>query len=451
LRHCSEKQQNRRRGGWAVAVLGGVASGCLMGATQGIQTARAGTVIHFASVTMESATEGWGIDRHLGGQLVHTVNGGRTWTNVTPPGVTFDVKTATQAITAPSPPHNTVTWYQSGAVARTATLLSRSASNARVLISETVDSGQRWQQWTASLPDWHEQSLIDPLLEQLDFANAHAGWLLVGPGYGSFAGMGYIGMALWHTNDGGHTWVRVDQINGNSGITAGPVTFANATHGWLLESKIDHNPDLLYTTDAGRRWIRVPLAGMVAAGIPTVHGAAVSLFVTPANHLDRLEVLESMDDGQHWTSARSIPLPTYAVMDLKVVPTNPQVLWDLSGHTLWRSTNGGRTWTVRSRPRVLTNNPFLSVVNRQVLWAWNVRPGEPSTMARTTNGGQSWTSWRPLLISLSLGFSWNISSHRPHEFLIMADWLAAMVRRAQIHQKGSVTLKKTCAIPLHTL
>lgn len=55
------------------------------------------------------------------------------------------------------------------------------------------------------------------------------------------------------------------------------------------------------------------------------------------------------------------------------------------------------------------------------------------------------------LKTLSLGYSWHASSHRQQEFLIIADWLAAMVRRAQRHQTVSVAHKKTCARHLHNL
>lgn len=55
------------------------------------------------------------------------------------------------------------------------------------------------------------------------------------------------------------------------------------------------------------------------------------------------------------------------------------------------------------------------------------------------------------LKNLSLGFSWKVSSHRQQEFLIIADWLAGMVRRAQRHQKVSVAHKKASARHLDNL
>ncbi len=55
------------------------------------------------------------------------------------------------------------------------------------------------------------------------------------------------------------------------------------------------------------------------------------------------------------------------------------------------------------------------------------------------------------LRNLSLGYSWDTSSHRQQETLIIADWIAAMVRRAQPHQNIAVAHKKTCARHLHHL
>ena len=55
------------------------------------------TPVHLASLQMETAMAGWATDQHLaspkalfGGQILHTVDGGRQWTNVTPLHVTFN-------------------------------------------------------------------------------------------------------------------------------------------------------------------------------------------------------------------------------------------------------------------------------------------------------------------------------------------------------------------------
>ena len=350
---------------------------------------------------MESTTVGWGIDRHFGGQLIHTVDGGRAWRNVTPPGVSFHVViNTTWDVNAPPPiGHNTVTWFQNGSIARTVTLLSKTANGSgRVLFSETTDGGQHWRQWTVSLPQLNVAFIFDPILTQLTFVNANDGWLVVGPGVSSAAGMEYLGMELWHTSDGGHTWVKVSQISGRTWITLDALSFNTASSGWLVESKVNQNPILLHTTNAGRTWRQVRLARLVPDSTPSFARARGLLVVSPANHLGRVEVLESGDAGQHWGPARPVPLPTSIFVGLKIATNNGEVLWDLTRHTLWRSMNGGLTWSVQSRSPVLTENPFLDGVSRHATWAWNATVGKPSTMARSINGGRTWMSWTPILV-----------------------------------------------------
>ena len=401
MRQQHEMQPNRRRQGrWEVGVLGVVASACLIGTSNGVQASNAGTPIHLDSVTMESTAVGWGIDRHLGGQLVHTADGGRAWTNVTPPGVTFDEPTNNTSYSPPLPPHNTVTWYGSSLVAKTITQLTRSPQGTAVLlVSATTNGGRQWHQWTARLPDLIDGSVNDPILNQVDFANADDGWLIFGPAYPTIAaGMGYAGMELWHTSNGGHTWTRMNQ---SAQTIAGPMTFTSSTTGWMVQEGMN-NPTLLHTMNAGRTWSRVPREA--PAGAPTFHGATGVLFVARRNLTQAFpityHVIESTDSGQHWGPARRIPEPTsvLAASTFTVPAGNPQVIWDLSGSTLWRSINGGRVWAVQSRVEALTHSPFLSAVNRQAVWAWDRTVGTPSIMASTTNGGKTWTSWTPVLV-----------------------------------------------------
>ncbi len=226
--HDHKMERRRQQRHWKVGVLGVVTSASLIGASTGVQAISMGPPIHLNSVTMESTTAGWGIDRHLGGQLVHTIDGGRAWTNVTPPGVTFDELTNHTPYSPPLPPHNTVTWYGSSLVAKTITQLTRSAHGAAVLlVSATTNGGHQWHQWRVRLPDLIDGSVNDPILKQMDFTNTDTGWLIFGPAYPTIAaGMGYGGMELWHTNNGGHTWTRMNQ---SSRIVAGPMTFTSST------------------------------------------------------------------------------------------------------------------------------------------------------------------------------------------------------------------------------
>ncbi len=388
LRHHEMRPHRRRRGprGWALMV---VASTCLLEASNGVQAASAGTPIHLVGVTMESSTVGWGIDRHLGGQLMHTVDSGRTWINVTPPGISLGVPTykAMQPNSLPEPPDDTVTWVRSGSTAMTVSERSRSIRGAGVLeFSETTDGGRHWHQWTVHLGHLADGVIGNPSLYQVDFVSANDGWLQFLPGSSSTASMTILGMELWHTTNGGRAWTRVNQISPQSGIAVSLVTFTSATAGWITESKLHHNPSLLYTINVGHTWSHIP--GIVPDGSPTFHDMAGALLVYSANGI---KVRTTTSSGRRWGPPRILPGQEPSVQIL-----GPQVLSDRAGSTWWLSKNGGRTWTVQSHDEVLTQNTVMDVLNSSVAWVWNGRGG-PSTMARTTDGGRTWMSWTPTL------------------------------------------------------
>ena len=70
-------------------------------------------------------------------------------------------------------------------------------------------------------------------LNETDFLNATEGWLEFGPASSADAGMVYPGMELWQTANGGRSWIRKDQIPGQSRIVAGTVAFTSRNDGWM--------------------------------------------------------------------------------------------------------------------------------------------------------------------------------------------------------------------------
>ncbi len=70
-------------------------------------------------------------------------------------------------------------------------------------------------------------------LNETDFLNATEGWLEFGPASSADAGMVYPGMELWQTANGGRSWIRKDQIPGQSRIVAGTAAFTSRNDGWM--------------------------------------------------------------------------------------------------------------------------------------------------------------------------------------------------------------------------
>ncbi len=391
-----EEQPNwRRPGRWEVGVLGVVASACLSGAASSVPAASAGTPIHLVSVTMKATMVGWGIDRHLGGQLVHTVNGGRIWMNVTPPGVPLGIPTYRdqQANALPEPPDDTAILTPTRSTAITLTEVARAIDGSGVLLcSHTSDAGRQWREWTVHLPHLSDTAIDDPSLYGADFVNANDGWLQFEPGASSSASMTILGMELWHTTNGGHNWHRVSQISPQRMVGVSPVTFTSATAGWITESKIYHNPILLHTINAGRTWIPVSVGGMGPDGWPSFRGADGALLVYGSR---TIQVRTTTNFGKTWGPLRRLPGQPDSTVTVAVL--GPHLLLDHSGAFWWISRNGGQTWTRTEWTDRALRHSAMDLLNKRVAWVWNNRTG-PSTMAKTTNSGRTWTSWTPMLV-----------------------------------------------------
>ncbi len=359
------------------------------------------TVVHLASLKMETTTVGWATDRHLasptalfGGQILHTVDGGRQWINVTPPHVTFNDQSG-----PPSLPHNTVTDFLSGSMALTATETSISTNGTgTVLLSLTHDDGHQWHQWMIHLPHLVDRAgLSTPILYQADFLNRQDGWLVFGPDSYNIP----IGMELWRTTNGGSSWTRVDQISGRFsesgvGVVAGGITFTNLQTGWMIEGRVNHASSILMRTfNGGHTWTKVSLSNFPYE-TPIFHGAVGVLIVA-----NGARMMRSTDDGNNWKILPAkIPGPTASSPFYAVQPLSGSLVWDLAGKRLWRSTNGGDTWTVQSRSSFLTHNRTIDFINRRIGWIWDGAAYDGKHQIwMTTDGGKHWTSWVPTWIS----------------------------------------------------
>ncbi|MCL5064578.1 MAG: hypothetical protein M1600_05840 [Firmicutes bacterium] len=369
------------------------------------------TTVHLTSLQMETATVGWATDWHLaspkalfGGQILHTVDGGRQWINVTPPHVTFNEQPGPLIL-----PHDTVTDFVSPATAwaATDTAVSYPSGSGTILLSVTHDSGSRWQQWTVHLPNLADRALFNPILNQVDFVNAHVGWMvfdpLIPPG-GAMAGS--FGMEVWRTTNGGHTWARVYQTAHGIGWP----TFDNATSGWMFLESSNRNllplggvDTLERTLNGGHTWTAVSvtlIAGLNLAELPPIFDGTHGVLLTRL-FPGIFAILRTTNGGQHWGDLTTTPISVpsnWTGQQIADLVSN-QVFWILTPTKLWRSTTGGQRWTLQStatllgsgaQKGILKNIDFL---NQQVGWLW----GNGPTVWMTTDGGRRWTSWVPVL------------------------------------------------------
>ncbi len=123
--------------------------------------------------------------------------------------------------------------------------------------------------------------------------------------------------------------------------------------------------------------------GIATADPPTIYLAP---YASPAN------LVKSTDGGESWffTSGQ---IPTYP-QNILVHPSDPEMVYALTGAALYKTTNGGASWSVYSLPssnyfRALRFNPL----NPEVLYAvgYNYTGSVYRTvLARSINAGVNW-------------------------------------------------------------
>jgi photosystem II stability/assembly factor-like uncharacterized protein len=193
------------------------------------------------------------------------------------------------------------------------------------------------------------------------------------------------------------------------------VTFVDAQHGWAVGTSIysieidGTNAVLLATSDGGLHWTQqtTPLVGAKAALNDVVfadalHGWAVGVLDDGGGYLGSL-ILATTNGGATWVRQLAYYPPltsntgggvlhAIACIDAKHLVA---VGSDDNACEIFRTANGGKTWTRFVQPAAWQVYPFgmdyrldlRDVVFADALHGWAVGDG---TVLRTTNGGVTW-------------------------------------------------------------
>jgi photosystem II stability/assembly factor-like uncharacterized protein len=190
---------------------------------------------------------------------------------------------------------------------------------------------------------------------------------------------GATGGGLWKTTDGGQTWRAVtDQGLKSSSVGAVAVAESNPDIVYVgmgeteLRGNIIQGDGVYKTTDAGKTWTHIGLDKTLSISRIRIHPSSpdtvyVAALGDPYAPNAERGVFKSTDGGKNWKRTLFRDDKTGAV-DLVMDPKDPNVLyaslWEVNrtphslssggpGSGLFKSTDGGETWTE------ITRNPGL--------------------------------------------------------------------------------------------
>jgi photosystem II stability/assembly factor-like uncharacterized protein len=179
---------------------------------------------------------------------------------------------------------------------------------------------------------------------------------------------------------------------------------------------------LSYSADAGRRWTHRPLP--CAPENATVYGGGPNILAaegprtvllscqTPGSGTPSV-LYRSTDQGRSWV--RLTPhFASYSQATAKSIgydntsldPVGPTVIWavavtnqQMGTGTIYRSTNGGRTWrsVLHADPRhsdKMITIDALTATSPTTAWVTTGNPGLSPSILHTTNGGTTWSTVR---------------------------------------------------------
>ncbi|MDX1911566.1 MAG: glycosyl hydrolase [Saprospiraceae bacterium] len=231
---------------------------------------------------------------------------------------------------------------------------------------------------------------------------------------------GATGGGVWRTTDGGRSWENLS--DGFFGGSIGAIEVAPSDHNVIyvgggectVRGNVSAGTGMWKSEDAGRSWKNVGL--MQSRHIPRIRIHPTNADIVYAAVLGDLfkpseerGLYRSRDGGKTWQKIHYINAHVGAV-DVCFDPTNPRILYasfwkvrrtpyDLSsggeGSGLWKSTDGGDTWTELTRNEGLPKDTIgiigVSVSPVQPDRVFAIIESQSGGVFRSDDGGKKWT------------------------------------------------------------
>ena len=289
-------------------------------------------------------------------------------------------------------------------------------------VYKSTDQGTTWNQASVGMTDSAVYAvLVDPVSPSTIYATTSASivkstdggasWITILDSRGSLALAPSLPSRVYartsdgllRSDEGGTTWTKLEA----SGLTSAPQAPGEAfiDSGMLVASDrpdtiIANDGDaggVLLSTDAGVTWRKV--TGGLSQVIVEAPNDPSTLYAGGIP----FGLFKSTDGGESWASATQASGPG-DVLALAIDPSNPSTIYavqdgsggfsadDPNAPLVWRSTDGGETWTQASFPGlsdvIVSGGLFYDARTPGMLYA--ITTGETALVFRSLDGGATW-------------------------------------------------------------
>jgi photosystem II stability/assembly factor-like uncharacterized protein len=321
-------------------------------------------------IHMFDPLNGWGLTDT---NLVRTLDGGLTWVDITPPGVTSLGYSASTYFLDPL----------------TGWMLIPGADFSTGTLVYTTDGGSNWTSTAVPFGGG-----------QFDFINVTSGFILVDRG----AGAGSEAVDVYSTSDGGASWTTVYVMQPGAGENVNTLPFGgqksgfaflDSSHAWVGGNiPMDGYIYLYHSLDGGRTWAKQD--PLLPAGFETAMTEAMTpRFFSAVDGILPVRLLAgesafdfyvTHDSGATWTST----LPVNSNGQYSIVSPEGIIVWD-GGPVLLASYDGGLSWNpVPTNVNVTDTLSMFQFVDPLTGWLLTGDAANHHSLYKTVDGGATW-------------------------------------------------------------
>jgi photosystem II stability/assembly factor-like uncharacterized protein len=343
---------------------------------------RGGRVVAVAGVPQQPRTFYFG---SVGGGVWKTTDGGESWTNISD----GQLKTSSVGAIAVAPSDPNVIYLGMGEHAIRGVMTSHGDG-----VYKSTDAGRTWRHIGLDRTRHISKVRIHPTDPDRVWVAAQ------GAAYGPTKDRG-----VYHSADGGRTWVQqlfINETSGPSDLAMDPTNprilyaamWDHLRQPWEVRSG-GPGSGIHKTTDGGATWQRV------MTGMPSPVGKiGIDVSANPDRLYAVVEadpkggVYRSDDGAKTWqlmNDTWSLHSRAWYYMKIIADPKNADVVWVLNA-PVSKSIDGGRTWT----------NVRVPHGDNHSLW---INPNDPATLIQSNDGGAN--------VSFNGGATWSSQNNQP--------------------------------------